>query len=193
MMLYLIPLITALVGYGTNWIAVKMLFHPRKRILGFQGVIPKRHDQLARSLSEVFERELVSNNELAGYLRNIEISDDIEELLDARLKGAIENFKGQIPMIGMLLNESMVGKIQAKFKSEILKMLPEFKERLAGHVGSTIDLKVLVEDKVRNFSVRKLESIVMSVASRELRAVEFLGGVLGLIIGLVQVAIMIYL
>ena len=35
---YCLPLITALVGWGTNYLAVKMLFHPRRRIFGLQGL-----------------------------------------------------------------------------------------------------------------------------------------------------------
>ena len=51
---YLLPLIAALIGWLTNLIAVKMLFHPRKSInLGFfsvQGVFPKRQKALAKKL-----------------------------------------------------------------------------------------------------------------------------------------------
>jgi len=40
----LFPVIAAIIGWGTNYLAVRMLFHPRqeKRILGlsFQGVFP---------------------------------------------------------------------------------------------------------------------------------------------------------
>ena len=49
--LLLLPIIAALIGWSTNYLAVKMLFHPRLplRIMGFsiQGVFPKRQKQLA--------------------------------------------------------------------------------------------------------------------------------------------------
>jgi uncharacterized membrane protein YheB (UPF0754 family) len=47
----LIPLISAFIGWFTNWIAIKMLFHPKepKRILGirFHGIFPKRQGHFA--------------------------------------------------------------------------------------------------------------------------------------------------
>lgn len=46
-----IPIIGFIIGYLTNYLAIKMLFHPKKRFLGFQGVIPKRRKQLAKKLS----------------------------------------------------------------------------------------------------------------------------------------------
>lgn len=49
----LIPFIGALIGLITNWIAVKMLFHPRKKIFGIQGVIPKRKKDIAKRIGNV--------------------------------------------------------------------------------------------------------------------------------------------
>jgi len=49
----LIPIIGAVIGLITNWIAVKMLFHPRKKIFGIQGVIPKRKKNIAKRIGDV--------------------------------------------------------------------------------------------------------------------------------------------
>ena len=52
------PIIGAIIGYITNFIAVKMLFHPYKpiKIFGFTlpftpGIIPKRKPKLAKAIS----------------------------------------------------------------------------------------------------------------------------------------------
>ena len=49
----LIPIIGAIIGLITNWIAVKMLFHPRKKIFGIQGVISKRKKDIAKKIGDV--------------------------------------------------------------------------------------------------------------------------------------------
>ena len=56
--LLLIPIIGFFIGYFTNYIAIKMLFHPKKSIFGFQGVIPKRKKIIARKIGEVSEELL---------------------------------------------------------------------------------------------------------------------------------------
>jgi uncharacterized membrane protein YheB (UPF0754 family) len=58
-------------------------------------------------------------------------------------------------------------------------------------VESRLDFRKIVYDKIKDFEVSKLESIVFSIASRELKAIEYLGGVLGFLIGLVQVGMII--
>jgi uncharacterized membrane protein YheB (UPF0754 family) len=67
--LYLIPLISAFIGWFTNWIAIKMLFHPKepKRILGitFHGIFPKRQAQFAEKLGKLVSNELLSFEDIA--------------------------------------------------------------------------------------------------------------------------------
>ena len=57
------PLIGAFIGYCTNYIAVKMLFHPYKEVkfLGIKlpftpGVIPKNKPRLARAISRAADQ-----------------------------------------------------------------------------------------------------------------------------------------
>ena len=50
-----------------------------------------------------------------------------------------------------------------------------------------LDVPALVEKKVAAFAIEKLESLILQVASRELRAIEVLGGVLGALMGVAQV------
>jgi uncharacterized membrane protein YheB (UPF0754 family) len=53
-----------------------------------------------------------------------------------------------------------------------------------------LDVQAIVERKVAAFPVERLEALVLEVAARELRWIEVLGGVLGLLIGLLQVAVL---
>ena len=40
------PLLGAFLGYLTNWIAIMLLFRPKKKILGVQGVLEKRKPEI---------------------------------------------------------------------------------------------------------------------------------------------------
>ena len=69
------PLVGALIGYCTNYIAVKMLFHPYKevKLLGIKlpftpGVIPKNKPRLARAISRAVADVLLTKQDLAGLI-----------------------------------------------------------------------------------------------------------------------------
>ena len=62
-------------------------------------------------------------------------------------------------------------------------------EQLEKAVEDGIDIRELVREKVAAFPVEHLEALVLQVGSKELRAIEIWGGVLGVLIGLLQVVV----
>ncbi len=82
------PAVGAVIGYLTNYLAVKMLFRPytEKRIgalaLPFTpGVIPRRRDELARALGDAVGKRLVTRQDLASVLVSNESVDALTEKL----------------------------------------------------------------------------------------------------------------
>ena len=61
------------------------------------------------------------------------------------------------------------------------------------YLNNEIKVSKIVEDKVNEFDLDQLEEMIREVSSPELRAIEILGGVLGLFIGLVQDGILLFL
>ena len=62
--------VAGLVGYFTNFLAIKMLFQPKQgRVLGWQGLVPKNKDQIARSLAESVQEQLLSPDIILAYIR----------------------------------------------------------------------------------------------------------------------------
>lgn len=87
-----------LVGGITNHLAIKMLFHPRKPLYIFgwklpftPGLIPKRKEEISRSLGEVVSEYLVTAEGLAGALRKPELKLGIEHRLQAMLDTVIHS------------------------------------------------------------------------------------------------------
>ncbi|MFO7788442.1 MAG: DUF445 family protein [Halospina sp.] len=62
--------VAGLVGYFTNFLAIKMLFQPKQgQVLGWQGLVPKNKDQIARSLAESVQEQLLSPEIILDYIR----------------------------------------------------------------------------------------------------------------------------
>ena len=89
----------------------------------------------------------------------------------------------------MFVGEGMIQKIKEGLLEEIEIMLPELINQFTGKLSTTIDIEKIVTEKVANFSSDKLEEILVSIMQKEFRFVEIIGGVLGFLIGLVQVVL----
>lgn len=80
------PIIGALIGYCTNYIAVKMLFRPLKPIyIGtFQlpftpGIIPKRKPELAKAVGKAVGNTLINTKDIEQILSSEEMKETVSE------------------------------------------------------------------------------------------------------------------
>ncbi len=194
MIIYLIPFLSAFIGWFTNWIAIKMLFHPKEpvKVLGitFHGIFPKRQKQFALKLGAIVANELLHFDEIASRINNPEslknLSPHIEKHVDEFLQ---DKLKEKLPVISMFVGEGTLQKLKEGLLEEIDIMLPELIGKFTENLSAQIDVEKIVTEKVANFSSDKLEEILLSIMQKEFRFVEIIGGVLGFLIGLLQITI----
>jgi len=77
-------------------------------------------------------------------------------------------------------NDEWIG-MELKNNSKIEEKISKIEQKL--------DIQELVRNKVSNFSDEKLENMLMDITSREFKFIEVIGGVLGLLIGIIQLII----
>lgn len=59
-----------MVGYFTNFLAIKMLFQPKHgQVLGWRGLVPKNQHQIAQSLGASVQEQLLSPDIILAYIR----------------------------------------------------------------------------------------------------------------------------
>ena len=191
----LLPLIAAVIGWGTNYLAVRMLFHPRveKRILGLriQGVFPKRQKVLAEKLGQHVARELFSMQDVRKHLQGEEFIVHVTEAIETKVDEFLqEKLAETIPMASMFLGSGMVDTINHSLVESLAKAVPELGDMFVTHLEKNMDVETVVREKVEAFSSDKLEEMLLSIMKREFRFIEVVGAVLGFVIGLVQLGIL---
>ena len=192
--LILLPVISAFIGWFTNWIAIKMLFHPRepKKILGitFHGIFPKRQQQFAMKLGKLVSSELLSFSEIEQKITDPANVDRILPILDSHIDTFLrEKLTTEIPMIGMLIGEKTIAQVKGVFIRELEELFPILMKQYMNTIRHDLDLEKIVIEKVGNFSSNKLEEMLNQIMSTEFRFVEIIGAVLGFLIGLLQILI----
>ncbi len=192
--LLLIPVISAFIGWLTNLVAIKMLFHPRNpiKILGFtiQGIFPKRQKQFAEKLGKMVSEELLSFAEIEAQLTASENLSKLTPLIEEHLDNFLRNkLSSEMPVISAFIGEKTIVKLKAVFLEELNSLFPTLMKQYARHLEEDLDLEKIVVDKVSNFSSDKLEAVLFQIMSKEFRFVEIIGAILGFLIGLLQVGI----
>ncbi|NOT52032.1 MAG: DUF445 family protein [Chitinophagaceae bacterium] len=192
--LLIIPIISAFIGWVTNWIAIKMLFHPRvpKKILGitFHGIFPKRQRQFAEKLGKLVSQEFLSFDDIEQKISDPENLKKVMPMIEQHVDDFLRvRMSDEMPVISMFIGDKTINKLKTAFMKEIETLFPQVMKRFAGNLKTELDLEHIVIQKVSNFSSDKLEEILYQIMSKEFRFVEVIGAVIGFIIGVVQVLI----
>jgi uncharacterized membrane protein YheB (UPF0754 family) len=189
-----VPLLTALIGWLTNWLAIRMLFRPRRerRLLGVRlhGLIPRRKGELAGRTAEIVEQELVSGHFIREQIERL----DLDAQLDLFVRNWFEKHLGshlvKLPVLGALVNAQTLKQVERLAATALKEEIGPLKQRLTGELEGHLSLRRHVEERVAAFDPDQLEALVRRIAQKEFRAIELFGGVVGFGIGLVQLALL---
>ena len=190
----LIPLISAFIGWFTNWVAIKMLFHPKepKRILGvtFHGIFPKRQRSFAEKLGKMISAEFLSYEDIEEKIAHPQNLQKLMPLIEVHVDNFLrDKLSDEMPFLSLFIGEKTRRSLKNVFMRELEVLFPQIMTSYARHLEEELDLEKIVTDKVSAFSSDKLEGILYQIMSKEFRFVELLGGVIGFIIGILQVLI----
>ncbi len=189
---YLIsPVLCAFIGWLTNWVAIKMLFRPRKPlnlgICSVQGVFPKRQPALAENMGRMVEKNLFNHSDIQKVLADPSFHQLFAGVAEEKVNDFLTNrLAGLNPMIAMFLNDDLKGRIRDMLMEELEGMLPNLLEKAAGELEQRLVISDLVRQKVEGFSSEKVEELLLAVMKKEFFFIEVVGGVLGFVIGVVQ-------
>ena len=83
----LIPVISAFIGWFTNWLAVQMMFYPNDFVgippfLGWQGIVPASAERLARFSTRLITTKLLSLEELFQNFKGDAFASEMDAVVD---------------------------------------------------------------------------------------------------------------
>lgn len=194
----LIPLIAASIGWFTNYIAIKMLFHPRipTRILGMtlHGVFPKRQKVLALKLGELFADRLNIQTKLESTVKDLLSTEETQEKLKEKMKEIGMKFVSEeMPLLSSFVTPQLFESLASRFSKELVSYMESEFSAQNSSFRSTLDVKAVVAREIEALNSSELEDLLNGLLKKEFTFIELSGAILGFLIGLVQVAISAYL
>src|SRR3972149_9429027 len=187
--LFLPPIIGAAIGWLTNYVAIKLLFRPHVpfNVLGWrvQGGIPRRRKGGAHSIARTIEKELLSSEDLAKALSGLNWESEIERTVEEVVEHRFSSRFLQLPVVG-LVSQGLKSQIKYILTREIVSHLDRKKGMLAAKVKENIDVKDLLVTRIDQLDLMRFERLLTAFIARELKNLEYLGGVMGFLIGVFQ-------
>lgn len=190
-----IPVIAALVGWLTNWMAVKMTFYPmnfwgiEKYHLGWQGIIPKKARKMAAvtvdnvmsklgTLSDIVQEiqpKLIAQHVVNSFMPHMETY--VEECMMAENGVIWDN-------LPIAIKQRIVQRVKDKFP----ELVDDLVEELTNNAEDFIDLKAMVVEHISSDKAL-MNRIFLECGRKEFNFITMSGLYFGFGFGLIQMIV----
>lgn len=159
----LLVLFATVHGYAGAWLAVRMLFRPRRpfKVLGItlfpQGMIPRHRDRLANAIGKAVGEELVSQETIMEQLVE-------KDFLRTKIRGVIDSYTQE------LLSESypsLIETLPANLRAPVLDAITSLQFTVAEHIERALKneetqatISSFVERRVDEVLSRRVASVL---------------------------------
>lgn len=142
-------------GYAGAWLAVRMLFRPRKpfKILGVtlfpQGMIPRHRDRLANAIGKAVGEELVSQETIMEELLG-------KDFLRRKIRGVVDSYTHELVSRDY---PSLIEALPANLRAPVLDAITSLQFKIAGHIEDVLKNEESLET-IRGFVTRRVDEFL---------------------------------
>lgn len=183
-----LPLFGALVGWFTDWLAIKLVFFPRRpvRIGPFtvQGVFQRRRDEVAKQYAEIVAREVMTvPTILDAVLRS-------ERLLALVRQVVLDAIDEQAGLARSLVGARRFGQMRTAAADQAVRVLPSTIAHATGYAAGALDIRDTIAARMRRLTRVEYEQLLRPAFRQDEWKLIAVGAVIGAIIGELQVLLL---
>lgn len=187
-----IPVLAALVGWGTNWVAIQLTFLPLEFVgliqpwLGWQGIIPSKARKMAAVAVESTLSKLGSLRDVYDQIEPDKIAKQILNFLEPRLDAMTAEVVSQNH--GELW-ASMPAPLKQRIYDRVRQELPGRIDALVEEIGDRLEDLISLRDMIMEHAARNkelLNRIFLECGVSEFRFIVRSGITFGFAFGVVQ-------
>lgn len=186
------PIVGGIVGLGTNWLALQMIFRPLepKRYLGlvtYQGMFPSRQEEIAVDYGHITAREIITP---ANLLRLITEGDAGTRIAEVVLTRVGERVEAARPMVEMLtqtqVSDDQLAAVKTMVVTRVSESVPELQPEIEAYLEEQLQVGELVESKLKAMPKLEFERLLRGIFEQDEWILIAIGGALGAGVGLLQ-------
>ena len=209
--LLLIPLITGIIGYGTNWVAIRLLFRPLEFVgvrvpgmtelapsfprklkqipgivegrLGWQGIIPSRSARMGTIAAEKGISKIATEREFYREFDPERIAAHIVASSEPEVRELTEEvLREEYPELWRDTPEPVRELVHARVRERLPHIADEITERIGEHIEELLDINLMITDHLEK-RPELLSRLFLEVGDRELKFVVNSGFLIGGFLG----------
>jgi uncharacterized membrane protein YheB (UPF0754 family) len=187
---WVLPAAGFFVGYVTNWLAMTLIFEPKevKRVGPFrvQGVFIKRQLEVARSFSDVIADRVLTGDNMIKHITEGPSREPVMAILEEQVEASMVEYERDA-MVAMLVSKEKL----EEAKTDLMARVRSADLAQSGHLHAFADqsgrIREQMETNLRALDAGEFSRVLRPVFQKDEWKLILAGGVIGAVIGAVQV------
>lgn len=192
-----IPIVSGIVGWGTNVLALKMTFYPLefwgiKPFLGWQGIIPSKAEKMAKISVNLWTTKLINVKELFAQLDPSKVAEEMRPQFDRISKEIMDEvMEKQSPEVWNKIPESVKRMTYARISRDMPDIVAEIMTDVKDNIEEVFNIEEMVIQRLTSDKQLMVE-MFLNCGKDEFIFIERSGFYFGFLFGLIQMAIWYY-
>ncbi|MBT1063040.1 DUF445 family protein [Bowmanella sp. Y26] len=192
---WILPLGGLLVGYATNWIAIKIIFEPKRpRKVGFftlQGMFLKRQKEVSRVYAEIIEKKLLNSQNITHAVLKGSGSGQLLELIELHVNDAIERYVAVAqPYFALAVGSEDYFRMKELAVKRIFEDSDKFLHYAHEYANSALNIGDDLRVKMEALSPEEFEGVLRPAYKQDEWKLIVVGAILGMLAGTGQLYMM---
>ncbi|MBF0100636.1 MAG: DUF445 family protein [Desulfobacterales bacterium] len=192
---WLLPVGGLIVGYYTNWLAIKMIFNPikPKKYVGitFQGLFLKRQKEVAAEYSALVASQILNPANILDAIMRGPSSDEVFRILQKYVKQAVEKNAGVAkPFVLFVIGTQEYINMKNRVCDRLMGELPRSMKYVYDYAQQAWNVENILRQKMQELSPEEFVGILRPAFQEDEWILILVGGILGFLAGVFQLIFM---
>ena len=189
---WVLPVAGFLVGWATNFLALKMIFEPAepRNVCGLriQGLFLRRQPEVAEAYGQIVSERLVTAGNIVDSLFAGPTVPRMFELVDKHTRAAIDDYAGSGRLAIMFtMGPKAWNEFQHEISCRMMDALPVLMHRTEQYVHDALGVEEVLVERMCQLTPTEFVGLLRPVFEADEWKLILLGGVLGALVGGLQV------
>jgi uncharacterized membrane protein YheB (UPF0754 family) len=189
------PLFGLVVGWLTDWLALKLIFNPKrpKRFLGVevQGLFLRRRREVAADYGGLIAEEIITPHKVIRAVLTGPMSDRVFAMVRRQVQSALDHSAGVArPLLIATVGSNRYQEMKLSIAGQVMARLPHTLRHVEEYAKQAMDVRSLLVSKMQLLSDRQFERLIRPAFEQDEWKLIVVGAVLGFLMGEFQAIIL---
>jgi uncharacterized membrane protein YheB (UPF0754 family) len=191
----IMPAFGLIVGWFTDWLALKMIFNPKEpiRILGveWQGLFLKRRKEVAAEYGALIADEIITPRKVIEAVLRGPLSDRVFAMVRRQVQAALDRSTGLAkPLVVITVGTSRYQAMKRSITSKVMARMPETMTHIEDYARDSMDIRNLLIQKMQALDELQFEALIRPAFEQDEWILITVGALLGFTMGEAQALVL---